>query len=46
MNEISNIAKIADAAYKTVRVMDAAKKTVAVAAVIVCGIMILKLNRK
>ena len=46
MNEITDIAKVADAAYKAVRVMDAVKKTVAITAVVVCGIMILRLSRK
>ena len=46
MNEITNIVKVADAAYKTVRMMDALKKTVAVAAVVACGIMIIRLSRK
>lgn len=46
MNEITNIAKVADAAFKTVRIIDAAKKTIAITAVVVCGIMIFRLSQK
>lgn len=46
MNEISSALKVANAAFRTVRIIDAVKKTVAVGAVVTCGILIFRFSRK
>ena len=46
MNEITSALRVANAAFKTVRIIDAVKKTVAVGAVVVCGVLIFRFSRK
>ncbi len=45
MNEITNALKVANVAFKTVRVMDLAKKAVVAGAVVACGWLAFKFWR-
>lgn len=45
MNEITSALKVANVAFKTVRVMNFAKKAVAAGAVVVCGWLAFKFWR-
>lgn len=42
MNDITNALRVADAAFKTVRIMDIAKKVVIVSAAAACCVFALK----
>ena len=46
MKELTNVLRVADAAFKTVRVMDFAKKTVIATSAITCCCLAVKFWRK
>lgn len=46
MNELTNAIKVANTAFRTVRVIDVAKKAVIAAAAVSCGVLVFKFFRK
>lgn len=46
MNEITSALRVANTAFKTVRIIDIVKKVIVAAAVMLCGVFMLRFWRK
>lgn len=46
MNEITNALRVANTAFKTVRIIDIVKKLIIAAAAMSCGVFVLRFFRK